>query len=99
MITEEGYEYIAIVFGTFYLMPQIILAYKVKTLQHYSTISLLILICATVLWAYYLYNINSLYYAAATGFVTVNAVTLLCMKYTYYVKHLKKKLKELDNNV
>lgn len=98
MITKEGYEYIAIVFGTFYLMPQIILAYKVKTLQHYSTLSLLVLIFATVVWVYYLYNNDDLYYAVATGFVTMNAVVLLCMKYTYYVGHLKRKLKELDDN-
>ena len=48
MITEKGYEYIAIVFGTFYLMPQIILAYKVKTLRYYSTMSLLVLIFSTL---------------------------------------------------
>lgn len=98
MLTEQGYEYIAIVFGTFYLLPQIVLAYKVKTLRYYSTISLLVLIFATVLWAYYLYNIGSMYYAVATAFVTMNAVVLLCMKYTYYVQHLKKKLAELKDN-
>ena len=99
MIDKDGFEYVPIVLGTSYLLPQIYKGYKTKQLTDISTISILMLISASMLWAYYLYaKIGEEYFAYATGFITFNAVIILCMKYTYYVMHLKDKIKEIDEN-
>ena len=99
MLDKDGFEYVPIVLGTTYLLPQILVGYRTKKLTDVSTLSLLMLIFASMLWAYYLYSkVGEEYFAYATGFITFNAVILLCMKYTYYVMHLKQKLKEIDEN-
>ena len=99
MLDKDGFEYVPIVLGTTYLLPQILVGYRTKKLTDVSTLSLVMLIFASMLWAYYLYSkVGEEYFAYATGFITFNAVILLCMKYTYYVMHLKHKLKEIDDN-
>ena len=99
MLDKDGFEYVPIVLGTTYLLPQILVGYRTKKLTDVSTLLLLMLIFASMLWAYYLYSkVGEEYFAYATGFITFNAVILLCMKYTYYVMHLKQKLKEIDEN-
>lgn len=99
MIDKDGFEYFPIVIGTTYLLPQIYVGYQTKNLTNVSTLSMIMLIFGSMLWAYYLYSkANEEYFAYATGFITLNAVIILCMKYTYYVIHLKDKLKEIDNN-
>lgn len=98
MMQESGYEYVAIIFGTMYLLPQIILGYKTKNLKNVSTLSYVILIFSSVIWAYYLYNSEAVYYAYATAFVTLSAVIVLCQKYIYYVQHLKRKIKNATSD-
>jgi len=99
MLDKDGFEYFPIVLGTCYLVPQIYVGYSTKKLTDVSTLSLVMLIFASLLWAYYLYSkANEEYFAYATAFITLNAVILLCMKYTYYVLHLKKKLQEIDSD-
>ena len=100
MLQENGYEYVAIVFGTIYLIPQIIVSKNTKCLDQISTLSLITLIFSSMLWAYYLYSkVEAVYYAYATGFVCSNALALLIMKYMYYVQHLKKEIEEVRNPV
>ena len=99
MLEENGYEYVAIIFGTIYLIPQIILGHKTKNLKNVSTFSLLILIFSSILWAYYLYNSEMIYYSYATAFVTINAIVILCQKYIYYIKYLKKKIQSSETNL
>ena len=99
MLNEDGSEYVAIVIGTVYLIPQIMGGYQTKTLTQLSTLSLVMLMFSSAGWAYYLYSRAGLtYYAYATAFVTSNALCLICMKYTYYVQHLKKQLEEVQQN-
>lgn len=93
---DNGYEYVAIVIGTTYLIPQIVLGCRKKNLKYVSTISYVMLIFASVIWAYYLYNAGEIYYAYSTAIVTISAITVLCQKYIYYVKHLKRRLREVD---
>ena len=97
-MTQDGYEYVAIVFGTVYLIPQIMLGYKLKCLKHVSTLSMITLTFSSMLWAYYLYVAEAIYYSYATAFVCINAIAIICMKYTYYVKDLKSKLDTIDAN-
>ena len=102
MLDKDGFEYVPIVLGTCYLLPQIYVGYTTKTLTNLSTLSMVMLILSSMLWAYYLYSrVNEPYFAYATGFITFNAIFVLCMKYTYYVMQLKQKLKEIngDNSV
>ena len=97
MLDKDGFEYVPIVLGTLYLVPQIYVGYTTKKLTDVSTLSMVMLIFASMLWAYYLYSkVNEEYFAYATGFITLNAVIVLCMKYTYYVIHLKEKIREID---
>lgn len=97
MLDKDGFEYFPIVLGTCYLVPQIYVGYQTKKLTDVSTLSLIMLIFASMLWAYYLYSkADEEYFAYATGFITFNATIILCMKYTYYVMHLKEKLKAID---
>ena len=99
MLDKDGFEYFPIVLGTLYLVPQIYVGFTTKQLTDVSTLSMLMLIFASMLWAYYLYSkVGEEYFAYATGFITFNAVLLLCMKYTYYVLHLKEKLRQIDDN-
>ena len=99
MLDKDGFEYFPIVLGTCYLVPQIYVGYTTKNLTDVSTLSLIMLIFATLLWAYYLYSkLEEEYFAYATAFITLNAVIVLCMKYTYYVLHLKKKLQEINTD-
>ena len=86
MLEENGYQYIAVVFGTLYLIPQIVLGHRKKNLQNVSTLSFVVLMFGSMLWAYYLYNEDAVYYAYATGIVTISAITILCQKYIYYVQ-------------
>ena len=99
MLDKPGFEYVSIVLGTSYLIPQIIVGYRKKRLSDVSTVSLIMLIGGTLLWSYYLYSrLEEFYFAYATCFITFNAVILLCMKYTYYVLDLKKKIKAVEEN-
>lgn len=99
MLDKDGFEYVPIVIGTTYLLPQVYVGYQTKKLSDVSTLSMIMLIFASMLWAYYLYSkANEPYFAYATGFITFNATILLCMKYTYYVIHLKKKIREIDGD-
>jgi len=100
MLDKDGFEYFPIVLGTCYLIPQIYVGYTTKKLTNVSTLSMIMLIFASMLWAYYLYSkLGEEYFAYATGFVTLNAVIVLCMKYTYYVLQLKQKLREIDGDL
>ena len=99
MLDKDGFEYFPIVLGTLYLMPQIYVGYTTKKLTDVSTLSMVMLIFASMLWAYYLYSkVNEEYFAYATGFISFTAIIVLCMKYTYYVMHLKEKLREIDGD-
>ena len=99
MIDEPGFQYVSIVFGTTYLLPQIYSGYKSKKLSDVSTVSMVMLMFGSMTWAYYLYSkADEEYFAYATGFISLNAIILLCMKYTYYVMQLKQKLREIDGD-
>ena len=99
MLDKDGFEYVPIALGTMYLLPQIYVGYQSKQLTNVSTLSMVMLIFSSMMWAYYLYSkVGEEYFAYATGFITFNATIVLCMKYTYYVLHLKRKLREIDNN-
>ena len=100
MLDKPGFEYVAIVLGTTYLIPQLFVGFKTKQLGDVSTLSMIFLIFASMLWSYYLYSIlNEPYLAYASAFVTFNAVIILCMKYTYYVIHLKERIQQVESNV
>jgi uncharacterized protein with PQ loop repeat len=99
MIDEPGFQYVSIVFGTTYLLPQIYHGYKKKKLTDVSTLSMVMLTFGSLTWSYYLYSKLELpYYAYASGFVTISAMYILCMKYWYYVLYLKKKIKEVEGD-
>jgi len=97
MLDKNDVKYIPIFLGTCYLLPQIYSGYKSKKLKDVSTLSLFLLIISSLPFSYYLYvTLHEEYFSFAIGFITLNAVIILCMKYTYYVLNLTKKLKELD---
>ena len=102
MIDEPGFQYVSIVFGTTYLLPQIYSGYKSKKLSDVSTLSMVMLMFGSMTWAYYLYSkLEEPYYAYASAFVTATSFYLLCMKYWYYVMYLKSRIREVegDNSV
>jgi uncharacterized protein with PQ loop repeat len=94
---KPGFKYVAIVLGTSYLLPQIYQGHQRKKLSDVSTLSLVMLTSGSVIWAYYLYSqLDEVYFAYSTVFVTFNAIYLLCQKYWYYVMYLKKRIREVE---
>ena len=95
---QPGIKYISIVLGTSYLLPQIYQGHQTKKLSDVSTLSLVMLSLGSMIWAYYMYShLEEVYFAYATGFISINSIYILCQKYWYYVMYLKKRIKEVED--
>ena len=94
-----GVKYLSLFLGTTYLLPQIYNGYQSKRLSDISSLSMIMLFCGSMLWAYYMYSeLEEVYFAYATAFVALNAMYILSMKYWYYVVYLRSRIKDAEES-
>lgn len=96
IIQNDYYQYIAVGVATTFLLPQIRLGYKKSSLQEISSISLCMISIASGLWACYMYELQYMYYVAATAFVGICSIGLIIMKIIFYYKKVNQHLKSID---
>ena len=96
IIQNNYYQYIAVGFATTFLLPQIRLGYKKTSLQEISSISLVMISIASGLWACYMFELQYMYYVAATSFVGICSLILLTMKILFYYRKVNEHLKSID---
>jgi len=94
---NPGFKYVSIFLGTTYLLPQIYQGHQTRKLTDVSTLSVVMLGGASVLWAYYMYSIlQEEYFAYASAFITFCSLYILCQKYWYYVMYLRGRIREVE---
>ena len=86
LIENNTYRYIAVGFGGFFLVPQIIHGYKRNSLEDLSTITIIFILCSSLLWTYYMYEMKYTLYVYISGFVSLNALLLIFMQLVFYYK-------------
>lgn len=96
-IIKKNYMYIAVGFGSLFLVPQFIHGYRSGSLKDVSTITLIFIVFMSLLWTYYMYEMNYVLYIYITGFVCLNAVALLIMQLWYYYKRFKLHVNTFEN--
>jgi uncharacterized protein with PQ loop repeat len=81
------YQYIGIGFGGLFLLPQILHGYRSGSLRDVSTTMLVFVVIGSGLWGFYMYESGLQLYMYATGFLCLNAVTLILMQlWQYYLR-------------
>ena len=89
------YQYIAVCFGSTFLVPQIFVSYKSRTLKNVSSITLIYIVIGSSIWCYYMFKLKEKWYMYASGFLSLNGMILICMKiHEYYIK-LKEQVKQI----
>jgi len=96
IIDNNYYQYVALGFATAFLLPQIRLGYKNKSLKEVSTISVTMILFGSGLWGFYMFENDQLYYAIATGFVGLCSMTILFLQCIYHYKRMNNHMKNID---
>ena len=96
LIENNTYRYIAVGFGGLFLVPQIIHGYKRGSLEDLSTITVFFILFTSLLWTYYMYEMNYVLYVYISGFISLNAIILLLMQLRFYYKRFKRHVKTFE---
>ena len=96
IIDNNYYQYIALGFATSFLVPQIRLGYKNKSLREISSISMGMVCVGSGLWGFYMYESNLIYYAMATAFIGICSVIILILQCKYYYRKMNDHMRTLD---
>ena len=96
LIENNTYRYIAVGFGGLFLVPQIIHGYKRGSLEDLSSITVFFILFTSLLWTYYMYEMNYVLYVYISGFVSLNAIILLLMQLRFYYKRFKRHVKTFE---
>ena len=96
LIENNTYRYIAVSFGGLFLVPQIIHGYRRGSLQDLSTITIFFILFTSLLWTYYMYEMNYTLYVYISGFVCLNAFVLILMQLKFYYKRFKSHVKTFE---
>ncbi len=94
---HDGYEYVAMVFGTTFLLPQLYYGWVNNSFKDVSVVSMGFIMTSGILWAIYMYE-NQLYiYAAMTTFVIMCAFAIVMSKIILYYRRVDEHFKTFDN--
>ena len=96
LIENNTYRYIAVGFGGLFLVPQIIHGYRRGSLEDLSTITIFFILVTSLLWTYYMYEIQYTLYVYISGFVSFNAIILLLMQLRFYYKRFRRHVKTFE---
>uniref|UniRef100_A0A6C0F671 PQ-loop repeat-containing protein n=1 Tax=viral metagenome TaxID=1070528 RepID=A0A6C0F671_9ZZZZ len=96
LVNQQGYQYASIAAATLFLLPQIRVAYKLKSLKEISTISLIFILVGSILWTFYMYENQMRIYAILTLFVSLNSFILLFMQFYYYYLRINQHMLKFD---
>ena len=96
LLENNTYSYIAVGLGGLILVPQILHGYKRQSLEDLSTITLFFILITSLLWTYYMYEMNYTLYAYISGFVCFNAFVLVMMQLWNYYKRFKQHVKTFE---
>ena len=96
IVDNNYYQYIALGFATTFLLPQIRLGYKNKSLSEISSISMVMVCTGSALWGFYMYESNLIYYAVATIFIGTCSVIILCLQFRYYYAKMNDHMRNID---
>ena len=96
IVDNNYYQYIALGFATSFLIPQIRLGYKNKSLSEISSLSMGMVCIGSGLWGFYMYESNLIYYTVATAFVGMCSAVILFLQFTYYYKKMNDHMRNID---
>ena len=96
-IENEYYQYISVYLATFAFVPQIILSRKTKSLRDFSTYSLIMLFTSGTLWSFYMYETKRIIFFPCTLFMTLNILTLMYFKISFYRDKLLTSMQKIEN--
>lgn len=97
LIENNTYRYIAVAFGGLFLVPQIILGYKRGRLEDLSSITVCFITITSLLWTYYMYEMEYVMYVYISGFICLNSIILIMMQIYYYYKRFKLHVKTFES--
>ena len=96
IIENDYYQYVALGFATTFLLPQLRIGYKNKSLKEVSSASFVLIVIASTLWGIYMFEQGFIYYVVPTAFVGICAIIGLIMQATYYYRRLNEHMTSFD---
>ena len=96
LIENQGYQYVAMGFAGLFLVPQVWRGYKTKMLKDVSSTSMVFIVIGSLLWGFYMWEIEKIEYAGATIFVGFNALLICMMQFYFWCTRVKDHMKSLD---
>jgi uncharacterized protein with PQ loop repeat len=98
IVQNDYYQYVAIGFASTFMLPQIRLGYQNKSLQEVSSISMVMTFIASSLWAFYMYELELIYYLVPTVFVGLSALSILVLQVLYYYRRMNEQYKSYEQS-
>ena len=99
IVHEDAYKYSAMFCATFFLVPQVFRSYYTGSAKDVSTASHLMIISGTVLWCLYVFEIKEYYYMAATIFLGLHSIFLICLQIHFYFVRVNTHWKSFDKQL
>lgn len=96
VVVSDYYQYVALAFATMFIIPQLKLGYKNRSLKEVSTASMIMIIIASGLWGYYMFELEAVYFLIPTIFVGITGVLGLIMQITFYYERVNEHYKSFD---
>ena len=94
---HEGYEYVAMVFGTTFLLPQLYYGWTNNSFKDVSGVSMVFIMMSGTLWATYMYEKELYIYAGMTTFVIMSALAIIMSKIILYYRRVDEHFKTFDH--
>jgi len=96
IVTEDIYKYSAMFCATTFLIPQILLSSKTKSMKDISLTSLFMISLGSFLWGLFLFEEKQIIYLATTILVLATSVTLKTMSIIFYYNRVNEHWKSFD---
>ena len=89
-------QYVALSFATLFFIPQLVVGYKLRSLKHVSSMSMIMIVTSSGLWGYCMFISDNIYYAIPSIFLCITAILGLVMQLRFYYERLNKHITSLD---
>ena len=94
----EGYEYVALSFATFSMIPQLYVGYRSGSLKDVSAATHWLIFFSSAVWGVHMYENKYYIFMALTAFVNITCFAILCMKFKFYRMRVIEHFKSFDQN-
>ena len=95
-VTQDGYQYAGLVLAGTFLIPQIRMSVKSKDMNGVSNMTLGMIFFSSMIWGFYMYEEELIYYCVPTLFVGAQSVFLMYYKMSLYVNKYNQHMAKFD---